>query len=285
MRALLLTVCVAALAPFTLAADESHNIKIKRHPAPGKSFTIRDTTRSVDRTRLTDAAGKVILDGKVRKEVREEEYTETTVEGGEPAPKKFKRFYRKARVDRGKGLVAEAREGKVVVFELKDGKYHVSVEDKGELPKRELANLAKEAEGHLKDDLNTAILPGRAVKVGETWVIPAKKLMPPTELVIDPARSKAEGRLVKVYKKGGHPWGRLQLKASLVLNKLDNLQFDPPGAMEIEVTFDAPIDGTGPRGQAQSKFTIAGKGTAEQGGMRFTFQTSTQVETIREAGD
>jgi hypothetical protein len=282
---MLLTVCAAALAPCALVADESYTIKIKRNPAVGKSVTVRDSIRSINRTKITAPDGKVLLDGKASKDVREEEYTETTLEGGKPAPRQFKRFYRKASIDRGKGPVAEPREGKVVVFELKDGKYQVSLEGKGELPKVELARLAREAEGRLSDDLNTVALPGRAVKVGETWDVPARKLTFPTFFGIDPTRSKAEGRLIKVYRKDGHPWGTLQVKASLVLNKFDQVQFDPPGSMTIEATFDAPIDGSGPRGRAQSKFTITGKGTAEQKGMRFPFEAVMVIENKREVGD
>ncbi len=289
MRTLLLTVCIAALAPCALAADESYTIKLKRFPAVGKSITVRDSEKGIDRTKLTDAAGKALLDGTAREELREEEYTERTIEGGEPAPKKFTRFYRKARVNRGKGFVAEPREGKVVVFELKDGKVHTSVEGrKGKLPGlswKELAMLARKAEGRVKDDLDTLVLPGRAVKVGEAWVIPAKKMASPAFSGIDPERSKVEGRLVKAYKKGGQQWGTVQFKASLVVNRFQHFQFDPPGSLTIESTIDGPIDGSGPVGRSQSKMTVAGKGTAERGGMRFTFEMNAQLESKLEVGD
>jgi hypothetical protein len=285
MRALLLTACAATLAPCAWAADESYTITIKRHPAAGKSFTVRELNRATDRTKLTDATGKVLLDGRARQEVREEEYTETTLEGGEPAPKKFKRFYRKARFGRGKGAVAEPWEGKVILYELKDGKHHASVEGKDELPEKELAKLAQEADGRLKDNFNTLIVPARAVKVGETWAIPGKTLARLPFSDLDPARSKGEATLVKAYKKGGRQWGTLHIKGALALTRLHQMQFDPPGSAVFEGTFDTPIDGSSALGLTQSRVVITGKGKVEQKGMRYAFEMNTEVEGKRERVD
>jgi hypothetical protein len=277
MRAVLMTVCALALAPFAWAADESYTIKIKRFPAPGKSITVRDSSKTSSSAKVTDADGKVLND-KRQQEGAQEEYTETTIEKGDKAPKKFKRFYRKARADKGKGSKAEPYEGKVILYELKDGKYHVSVEGKDELPAKSLDKLAKQADDRLKEDVDTVLLPGKPVKVGDTWAIPGKKLATLPIPGIDPARSKGEGRLVKVYTKGGRQWGTLYIRATLLLGKLEKLEFDPPGSMMVEGTLDTPIDGSSAARRLNATLTLAGKAKVEEAGQRLTIDLKVRLE-------
>jgi hypothetical protein len=270
MRALLLTAWLAPLA----AADESYTIKIKRFPDAGKSVTVRKTARTTTSTKITDAAGKV---GKVNMfDVLEEEYTETILEAGDKAPRKFKRFYRKSRLDKGKGSTVQPREGKVVLFELKDGKYRVSVEGKGELPAEEREKLGNEAEEYLKEGIEAPFVPARAVKVGDTWAVPVKKLGGPE--IIDPVRSKSEVKLVKAYKKGGRQWGVLQMKFLQVMRSLDKGGPELAGPVEGEVIADTPIDGSSTAGRWRATMTYSVTLRLGERGMRQTIETKGKTE-------
>jgi hypothetical protein len=275
MRALLLTACVVALAPFAWAADESYAIAIKGGPAPGKSATVRQHDKKTGTTKVTDADGNVVKDVKYQ-ESYEVEYTETTIEKGGKAPKKFKHFYRKVRVDKGKGAVAEPHEGKVIVYQLKDGKYHASVEGKDELPEKELALLAKEADNVCRGSVDTVFLPGRAVKVGETWSVPGKKLATSSLGDLDPARSKGEARFVKAYKKGRQQWGTFSFRATGALPRLG-----PTASIELEGTFDAAIDGSSTAYRADATLTFAAKGTFKGG----AFDQQFKIEMTTRRGE
>jgi hypothetical protein len=268
MRALLLAACVAALAPFA-AADESYTIKIKRFPGAGKSVTVRKSARTTGSTKTTSAAGKVIKEENLHA-VLEEEYTETTLVAGDKAPKKFKRVYRKARIDKGKGSTAQPCEGKVVLFELKDGKYRVSVEGKDELPAGERKKLGNEAEVYLKEGVEAPFVPARAVKVGDTWAVPGKKLG--DQEIIDPIRSKGEGKLVKAYKKGGRQWGSLQMKALQVMRSLGS------GPAEAEIILDTPIDGSSTAGRWRVTMTYSVTFWLVKGGTRQTIEMKDKTE-------
>jgi hypothetical protein len=282
MRTLLLTVCVVALAPFARAADESYTIELRHYPAPGKSMTVRSSARLTTSVTVKDADGNVVVNERKQKETTQEEWTETTVEGGAKAPKKFKRSYRKASADKGKGAVAKGYEGKVVVFELKGGKYQVSVEGKDEVPPADLDRLATSANNHLKEDLDTVLVPDKAVKVGESWAVPRKKLAELPLPGIDAARSKAEVKLVKAYKKGGKQWGTLQINATLAVRKADKLEFDPPGAVVVEGTLDTPIDGSGVVRSLNATITLSGKATVEEAGRRLSVDLKYRSEIKRE---
>jgi hypothetical protein len=284
MRALLLAACVAALAPFAAAGDEKYTIKIKRFPDVGKSVRVRDQAKTVGTTKITDAAGKALKGGK-EQEASLDEYTETTLVAGDKAPKKFKRSYRKARMDKGKGAEAEPWEGKVVVYELKDGMYQVSVEGKGALSAKDRAKLAEHANERFKEDFDTVLVPDRAVKVGESWAVPGKKLAELSISDIDPARSKGVATLVKAYKKGGKQWGTLRLRATLVLRKLEKVAFDPPATMDVDATIDTPIDGSGVTGRLVGLARLAGKARIEEDCKRFTVELNLRVEGRREQED
>jgi hypothetical protein len=284
MRALLLTACAAALAPCAWAGDESYTITIKRFPDVGKTFTARGTAKGAVTTKLTDADGNVLNDEK-HQAVNQDEYTETTIEAGDRAPKKFKRFYHKARIDRGKGAVAEPHEGKAIVYELKDGKYQARVEGKDELPVQGLDGLAKQADDRLQEAFDTLVLPGKAVKVGQKWAIPGKKLATLPIPGLDAARSKGEGKLLKAYRKGGRQWGTLHLKATLVLSKLGKFELSPPGSMVMEGTLDTPIDGPSTASRLNVTVVVAGKTKVEGGAPQRTIDVKMQLELEAEHGE
>ncbi len=268
MRALLLAAWLAALAPLA-AADESYTIKIKRFPDVGKSVTVRTSARLTGSVKSIDAGGKVVKEEN-QHDVLEEEYTETILEAGDKAPRKFKRYYRKSRLDKGKGSTAQPIEGKVVLFELKDGKYRVSVEGKGDLPAGERKKLGKEAEAYLKEGVEKPFVPARAVKVGDTWAVPGKALG--DQRIVDPVRSKGEGKLVKAYKKGGRQWGVLQMKALQVMRAIGS------GPAEAEIMLDTPIDGSSTAGRWRVTMTYSVTFRLSAGGMRQTIETKGKTE-------
>ncbi len=259
MRALLLTACAAALAPCAWAGDESYTIKIKRYPAPGESAAVRQSGKKTETLKITDADGNVLKDLKYQ-ESFEEELTETTIEKGDKAPRKFRYAFHKARIDKGKGSVAEPYEGKVVLFELVGGKYRVSLEDKGELPAEARDRLAKGADKLLQSSFHTVFLAGRTVKVGETWAVPGKKLATLPIPDIDPVRSKGEARLVKAFKKGSQQWGTFSFRATLVLRKLG-----PSAPGQIEGTIDTPVDGASTANRIDATVTSGFKRPGEAG--------------------
>jgi hypothetical protein len=111
--------------------------------------------------------------------------------------------------------------------------------------------------------------------VGGTWKVDVSKLAKDTEgeLDIDVAKSSASGKLVKVYDKGGHKFGVLEITMELALNKIggegQQIELKPGSKMHVTAVMDTCIDGA--KTAFTGKVTVKGDFTGTTMGIDLTF--------------
>lgn len=190
-----LTFLLAAAA----SAQETCTIKVKRYPDAGKSFESNSQKTSDNVVTITGPDGPPKKD--VRKEVEEENYVVTTLEGADPLPEKGTRRYIKATKTVGGRSADAGYHGKTIEFALKDGRYVLSAEG---VPDADLTKLAKKINEAAERKGDDPVLPKKPVAVGGTWEIDvaevAKAFGPDSVSLPD---SKGVGRLAKVYERDG----------------------------------------------------------------------------------
>jgi hypothetical protein len=259
-------------------ADDTYTIKLKHGPDVGKSVTITDTDTKTQSNKVSDSDGKVIDDGKKRTEKLDEVYTETVLARGDKDATKYKRAYEKATRTRDGKAEARSYEGRTVLFEKKGDKFTVTAEGDKPLSKEDLEELTRKA-----NDVDTSrdeiFLPGKAVKVGDTWKVEGKDLVKTLGKGgnLDPEHSSAEGKLVKVYKKDNHQFGVIEMTLKLAPAATPGIKYEKTPVVEMKVTLDAAIDGSTTAGVMSMTGSMAAKGTAEAGGKTFTVDTSIEM--------
>jgi hypothetical protein len=272
----LTVICLLLLAGH--APAQNYTIKIKEHPDAGASVAVRVLDKVANRTQVSLPGGKVVND-KTVDEVTEKAYTETTLEqvGGER--KKYKRVYTKAQETKGGKARTASYEGRTVLYELKDGKYQVSVEGKPDLDAKDLKSLTNSSNNEPPLAL---FLPTKAVKVGETWALSSKALSKVPLPNVDGKGSKGEGKLVKAYTKDGKQFGILRFDLNLVFKEEKSFKFDPSS---LVLTLDTAIDGSVPTGKMSSKGKIAGTFEGENKGNKFTVKIVIDGQGVTEASE
>jgi hypothetical protein len=264
---------VAALVAAAPAQD-TYTIKIKRDPDPGKSVTYKDSSTESGTVKILDADGNLLKEDKPNV-VQDEVYTVTVIEKGDKRPKKFKRAYEKATRTVAGTAQARSYEGRTVVFELKDGKYVVTVEGDKPLDEMDLAELTKKANDN-EENVDEVLLPKEAVKVGDKWPIDgkavAKLFSKGGELSLDADKTKGDGTLLKVYKKDEKQFGVVEVKLKLAIKGAGGLKFDEPAVMDLTLALDTALDGSTTAGSMTMKGKMTGKAVLDQMGMKFGVQ-------------
>jgi hypothetical protein len=268
------------LALSAQARAQTYTIKFKDYPDAGQSIRVRDRQKGVTAVKVTDAAGKVVNDQKIDNS-SEEDYTLTVLAKSGKHLKKYKRAYTKAERHLGKKVQTRPYEGRTVLFEEKDGKYQVRAEGKPELKPADLADLVRLANDKKAEGLTERLVPKKPVKVGGTWEITGKGLQQLASVFgdADTSKCKAEGKLVKAYKKDGKQFGVVEIDLSLALKEVKGMTFDPG---KITVTLDGCIDGSSPTGTMTVAGKITGHQAVEKGGMKLTVNTSTTLSITQE---
>ena len=232
---------------------------------------------------MTDGDGAVIDEGKKHTEKVEEVYTETVLEKGDKHAKKYKRTYEKATRTRDGKAETRSYKGRTVVFEEKDGKYTVTPEGDKPLGKEDLEELTRKA-----NDADTArdeiLLPGKAVKIGDSWKIEGKDLVKTLGKNgnLDAEHSSAEGKLVKVYKKDGHQFGVIEMTMKLAPAAAPGVKYEKTPVIEMKLTLDTAIDGSTPAGVMTMTGGMAAKATVEQKGKTFNIDSSLELSGKKE---
>jgi hypothetical protein len=242
---LLLACCIGVpafifmrLKPGVEVAEE-YTIKLKSYPDKGKSFVIRETEKKVGTVKFFDATGKPEDETKID-ETNEAECRRTTVEEASGKPRKYKETFLKAVTTRAGNTNPTAYQGRTVLFELKNGKYEVTSLKPPALSPRDRAALAERAQ---EDKLDTGIVPGKTVKVGDTWPLSGEAFAafgPESEF--DYAKSKGEAKLASAYEKEGHQWGVIELTIQLVIK--DPKGGESLGSFELNGSIETAIDGS-----------------------------------------
>jgi hypothetical protein len=265
-------VLVVLVAAVVRGQDETYTIKIKPRPDEGKSAKNVNKSTAVNKVKVTDEDNNVLKD-ETKKESKEEVYTEKTLKVEKGKVIKFQRAYDRARETKGKKDTVHPYEGRTVVFERDGDKFNASVQGKPDLDDEVLEKLGKDATRSQKSK-QEAILPKKAVKVGETWKITGKDVSALfADPTIDSDKAKGIGKLLKVYKKDGKQWGSLEFKI-----QMEQRPKDAPAAIKIDLTgvLDTPIDGSSTAG----KMTFKAKG-----GLKFSIEQNGKKYNVESAGD
>jgi hypothetical protein len=248
-----------------LAANaQSYTIQIKAHPAEGKTFTATET--SLMNVKLSLAQdGNVLIDEK-KVESEEREYIEKVLLAGDKQPKKFTRTYAKA-AKGAEGLLDKlSYAGKTITFERKGDAYEVTGDGVDAKDLDDMAAKVNKDNGHL-------MFPKKAVKVGDTWPIPKEAfgaLLAGLKDGADTDKLKAQGKLVKAYKKDGQQWGTIALDVTVPVRKLGPLTLEKPVAFDLKLTLEAAIDGSTTASKLGGTVAIKGVTETTQNNMTFT---------------
>jgi hypothetical protein len=269
MGLLLILGLVTAAAPLR---DDGYTIKIKKN---GQGDVIKQDKEETDKSsfKFEGPDGKVVQEKKEEKTVIQA-YKETILakEKGKKATK-LRREYTKAVVKSGDNETPLTYQGKTVVIEKKDGKYHFTIEDGKELTGKdaELLNRSfnKGGDDSDEDELEKAFLPKKPVKEGDTWTIDAAAIAKAFEkggdqaLPVDKEKAAGKGKLLRAYKEDGRQYGDftidvdVPLKGDFPLGKGQTAPIQPGSKMTMKVQLKkACIDGTSSDGSVDVAFDM-----------------------------
>jgi hypothetical protein len=273
MRIVLALVSLAAAAG--LAQAQAYTIKVKPNPDQGQAVRHSETTRQATTLKVTDEDGKVVQDRKEKSD-KTDVHVETIVTAGDRGrASKFTRKYEKAAASTDGKARAENYEGETLVFELnKDGKYVAKAEGKKELSKEDADKLEDgvNRDGRVANPM-AELMPGKPVKVGETWEIGGKQLASCLgRKGVDMEKSKGKGKLIRAYKKGDQQWGTVEITADLAMT-LSGV----PTKGDYAMTLDVAIDGSSSAGKAKVKVTITQDREAEKDNKKYKVAARTEI--------
>jgi len=259
-------------------ADETHTIKVKK-PAKGDVFKVEEQEESENKTVVTIAGKEVPNQPGMGKEGKSEIYVETILEKPEKAarPTSLKRKYEKARFTKDGKEGTRGYEGKTVLVEKKGDKFQFHFEDGKELSGADAEVLDKEfnkKDGPSNEELENLMLPDKPVKVGETWKIDAAKFFKdfPKESGLGGKGSKASGKLLEVYEKGGRKFGKMDIEFESPITKLGDdpkVKFNIAEGAKLKMIFhvDACIDGASSDATMKMETSMDVEATFDAAGM------------------
>ena len=257
VRVLLLVGLLAVPAALWAApAPDRYTIKVKKG---GKGSVTQVDKQDTEETKvkIEGPDGKVLREDEEKRTTRQA-YKETTLE--KPGPDKratrLERAYTRAVETVGGAEHTLSYQGKTVVIAEKGGVYHFTVDDK-ELPARDAALLHRTFNQGGADEAELAkrMIPPKAVGVGETWEVDWRPLPGlllfgrDQDVAIDASKATATGKLLKVYRKDGKPFGVLDfhidlpLTGEMPLGKA-KVTLRPGSRLLLKIKADTCIDGT-----------------------------------------
>ena len=269
MGLLVLIALVAAAAPLR---DDGYTIKIKKS---GQGNVTKQDKEETDNSsfKLEGPDGKALKENKEERAVTQA-YKETVLEKKEgKKATKLRRAYTKAVVKVGDKETTLPYQGKTVVIEKKDGKYHFTIEGGAELTGKdaELLNRAfnKGGDDSDSDDLEKAFLPKKPVKEGDTWTIDGPAIVKAFEkgaaqpIPVDKDKASGKGKLLRAYKEGGRQYGDfvidldVPLKGEFPLGPGQTAPIQAGSKMAMKVQLKkACIDGTASDGNVEVAFNM-----------------------------
>jgi hypothetical protein len=280
---------MAVLAAGTLAltgvwADDGPITIKNKKPAPGdvtkESKTVTETTKAsftvmgMDQNQEQQAVSKFV-------------YTEEVLEkpAGAKRPTKLKRVYETAVINKKDEKEDLGLAGKTVLIEKSGDTYKITVDGK-ELTGTAAVVLGKEFRKE-KEVTDEHFLPKTPVKVGDTWKIDMAPLARDAagELDMDADKSSGKGKLIKVYDKGGHKFGTIEVTLDLAVNKLgggggQEVELKAGSKLTATAVMDVCIDGTTTGGTA--KMTVKGDFTGSTMGIDIKFDITSVTEGTAE---
>lgn len=249
-------------------ADKAYTLRVKNAADVGKQVTVRATRKKAGALKSRDGMG-INQETKID-DLDEDEFVESVIEKGDPAPKKYQRIYNKSSFTQNGKQLKRPYEGARVLFENTGESYLVNVEG-GKIAPPDLIKLTEEAKYRPKKDLVQLLLPDKPVKVNDTWPLARAVLEEVAGLAgrgvdVDFEKSKGEAKLARVYSKDGRRFGVIEITVNEVLKGIGPFQFESPGSLNATGSFDGAIDGSSPAGAVNFKASVNGKGTFNVGG-------------------
>lgn len=249
---------LVAAAP--VRVDDAYEIKIKKS-GKGAITQQQKENHEESHVKIEGPDGKALTD-KNDSKTTIEEYKETLLEKvkGKRATK-IRREYTRAVIKSGEEEKPLAYDGKTLLIEKKDGKYHFTIEGGEELKGKDAETLSRSFNKPVGDDgegseVEKAILPKKPVAVNGTWKIDAedlsKALTKDTNqpFPVDKSKASGQGKLLRAYKKNGRQYGvfdinvTLPLKGDFPLGKDQKAPIQPGSKMTLHAKVDGCIDGT-----------------------------------------
>jgi hypothetical protein len=285
------------LASAGARAGETYTIKVKE-AAKGDVVQVDATDKTESQTRFVDAAGKPLLDpkgkpvfDKTQKREKVSVYRDTVLEKepGKPRPTRSERHYDKAQLTTDGQAVDLPYQGKTVLIEKKDDKYHFRIKDGEELKDDDAQPLNEEFnQGEDEEfDLRKAILPGKPVAVDDVWKLDVAALVAAyarsSKMQLDADKAEGTGKLVKVYEKDGARFGVMELHLEIPMKEIgqgkSKLTLKAGSKWTMDITLDTCIDGSRLDGTRKSLSKIGASGAV-------TLQGGTEIkQTITVSGE
>lgn len=206
-------------------------------------------------------------------------------------PTKLKRTFEKSERTTAGKAAPNALEGKTVVTAFTDGKATHTVDDKPAGPELEaLLNGDYAGDMFTSTASNLDLLPGKPVKVGDTWVVDLKKMQEASgakQTPIDLKKSSCTGKLVKAAKKDGALWGTVELDLRFVTPPTAAADKNAPEIGEVEMTaklvIQTCLDGTQPGETVEATMGMNNTSTLPTGGKMVWAVTGTGTTTTEPA--
>ena len=234
----------ALVALYALSAAGGDAVEIKLYePKAGDRYKVVKTEKSKNTQQVT-------ANGVAKNEVKDETinivYTEEVVIAakGDGKPEKLVRVYEKYEDDTEKAKAAPPLKTPITIAKA-DGKYTFTAAGK------ELGDAAQALDAEFNkpagEPTNKDFLPGKAVKVGDTWKVDTAKFVKSLgeKMALDEKKATMTGKLLKTYPQNGAQFGTLEFKADFPIASLG--EGAPPlksASFKLTLTVDACIDGT-----------------------------------------
>jgi hypothetical protein len=255
-----------------VCVDDAYEIKAKKS---GKGAVTHHKKEDTDEShfKLEGPDGKAITDKKDAKTTIEE-YKETILEKVEgKRATKIRRDYTRAIIKSGGDEKFLPYDGKTLLIERKDGRYHFTIEGGEELKGKDAEELNRSFNKPGSDDndgneMEKAILPKKPVPVNGTWTINPEVFMkvlakdPEQSFPIDKSKASGQGKLLRAYKKDGRQYGvfdievTLPLKGDFPLSKDQNVPIQEGSKILLHARADACIDGTSSDSVSETAMSI-----------------------------
>src|SRR5262245_25048219 len=279
MRRFLAVFAVGAMTFAGLQAEETITLKLKK---PDKGDVVKETKTVTETVKVT-----VMGQEQNQESVTKLVYTEEVLEkpAGAKRPTKLKRVYESAEINKQGEKQDLGLVGKTVLVEKAGDGYKVTVD--GQEPAVAAAVVLKKEFRKEKEVTDEHFVPKTPVKVGDTWKIDMAPLAKDSagELEMDADKSSGTAKLIKLYDKGGHKFGTIELTLDLAGNKIgeeggQSIELKAGSKLTATAVMDVCIDGTAAGGS--SKMTVKGDFGGTTMGVELMFDLTSVTEGTSE---
>jgi len=276
----------AVAAP--IPADEKFAVKLYTDPEVGTVTIEKRYSKNAMTMKFTDGQGNAVSETKTT-EIKDMEYELTILKVADKKAVKFSHKYTKASIEDANGKREPMYANRTVVFEWKDNRYVVSVEDGKEFDGDDMTALEKEINEQPDEQLNRALEPSKSVKVGDTWNADGKKVAEAFNrdktTQFDGDTVKTTVKLVKAFKQDKQQWGSFELTFDLPIKSIEGANVLAGSTVSMKGTMETPIDGAiggvaKVTGKGKVKATVAANGETLtfEGDSEFSGENSTTLK-------